>query len=605
MSSAADEQFITDASSLADLASSSSGRPAQPRQLRRVDTAGESVPGSQRTQEGSQEDDLARKAQGLAITSPQRPAALVSPAGVAISQESAESPADQFPDVPLSLEEHNASVQGSQDSRLAAQAEGLSLALTVLPPANPLPSSSSGQPSSPSGLPQRLWCPVPNCRAAHGSRHMGFPSFGALRAHVNDHLLGTMPGALPDEWMQRGRWCACSHCGKLVSTTCNNGIHRRCLGLIAAAAQDVRSASANGSEPLSSPQLEVLDEIPDIHDICLRDARMREWLEPSLLSIAEPEFLRCLANVVEYNAKACFQPSHDLYASPDFQRSRIAWTEAFMFCKTCLPALPGGKVKAKRNLNITSTRLERWASGERRSRWDDIPSQKKAKTNRTPDPDKAKQAAQLAAIADTQHGLPGRAVNKLISSGLAPDTPEVEAKLRSKFVDPPSNQANSSRPPAPPSNELLEETVSAQILSFARGLGGGPSATRPDFIRQIVGDKGTKPGITIITRFCNLLANGDAPDELRPYLGGAVGHAGKKPSKDEMATASSTDSDIRPLCAGEYWRRLVGKCLLQTEMGAISIHLGCNQLAVGVRAGAEIMPHLARKWLHTHADDPD
>ena len=122
-------------------------------------------------------------------------------------------------------------------------------------------------------------------------------------------------------------------------------------------------------------------------------------------------------------------------------------------------------------------------------------------------------------------------VNKLISPGLAPDTPEVESKLRSKFVDPPPHQANSLRAPAPPSNELLEETVSAQILSFARGLGGGPTATRPDFIGQIIGDKGSKPGITVINWFCNIFANGDAPDELRPCLGGAVGHAGKNIQK--------------------------------------------------------------------------
>ena len=86
-------------------------------------------------------------------------------------------------------------------------------------------------------------------------------------------------------------------------------------------------------------------------------------------------------------------------------------------------------------------------------------------------------------------------------------------------------------------------------------------------------------------------------------MGGAIGHADKKPPEDEMA--SSADSNGRPLWAGEYLQSLVGKCLLQTEMVAMSPHLGCNQLAVGVRAGAEMMPHLAREWLQIHADDRD
>ena len=49
----------------------------------------------------------------------------------------------------------------------------------------------------------------------------------------------------------------------------------------------------------------------------------------------------------------------------------------------------------------------------------------------------------------------------------------------------------------------------------------------------------------------------------------------------------------------------MGKCLLQTEMTAISEHLGSNQLAVGVQSGAEVMPHLARKWLELNVEDRD
>ena len=109
---------------------------------------------------------------------------------------------------------------------------------------------------------------------------------------------------------------------------------------------------------------------------------------------------------------------------------------------------------------------------------------------------------------------------------------------------------------------------------------------------------GKKSGIIVATAFCNLLADGCAPPELRPFLGGAVGHAVKKISKDG-------EEDARPVCCGEVWRRIVGKALLSTETDALEAHLCPHQLAVNVRSGAEVMPHLARQWMCDFKDDTD
>eukprot|EP00973_Karenia_brevis_P033670 4642725-Karenia_brevis.AAC.1 len=100
-----------------------------------------------------------------------------------------------------------------------------------------------------------------------------------------------------------------------------------------------------------------------------------------------------------------------------------------------------------------------------------------------------------------------------------------------------------------------------------------------------------------------MLANGEAPDEIRPYLGGALGHAVKKTAK----TGSMPDGqvDARPACAGEYWRRLIGKALLNTELETLQEHLKPFQLAVGIKAGAEVMPHAAREWMQCHSEDVD
>ena len=195
-----------------------------------------------------------------------------------------------------------------------------------------------------------------------------------------------------------------------------------------------------------------------------------------------------------------------------------------------------------------------------------------------------------------RRGLPGKAVQHAASLGLAPDTPEVEAIMRAKFVQAPPRQRESARLPAPPANELTEADVAAAIISFKRGVEPGPAGQRPDLDRQIIGEKGDRPGCAILAGICNLLADGRGPPQLRPYLGGARATALAKKTKDGR-------DDARPACAGEAIRRVVGKALLATEVDVLTAHLLAHQLAVGTRAGVEAMPHLARQWLATHSQD--
>jgi hypothetical protein len=65
------------------------------------------------------------------------------------------------------------------------------------------------------------------------------------------------------------------------------------------------------------------------------------------------------------------------------------------------------------------------------------------------------------------------------------------------------------------------------------------------------------------------------------------------------------EEDARPACCGEVWRRIVGKALLNTEAKALEAHLRPHQLAVGVRSGAEVIPHLSRQWMLDFKDDQD
>ena len=94
-----------------------------------------------------------------------------------------------------------------------------------------------------------------------------------------------------------------------------------------------------------------------------------------------------------------------------------------------------------------------------------------------------------------------------------------------------------------------------------------------------------------------MLASGQAPLELRPYLGGAKGTALRKVAKD------GTD-DARPACSGETIRRVVGKVLLGTEVDTLKEHLLPHQLALA-SAGVEAMPHVVRQWRQDNASCDD
>ena len=170
--------------------------------------------------------------------------------------------------------------------------------------------------------------------------------------------------------------------------------------------------------------------------------------------------------------------------------------------------------------------------------------------------------------------------------------------MRSKFPPPPPHQLASSRPQPPLANEISEELVLRGVQAFKRGTGAGPSGLRPDFVRQVLlcSDGVNAEGLTNLTHLVNLLANGEAPPQLQPYLGGAKGTAGDKTSKAGLP-------DARPLCSGEFFRRLVSRCLLYTELDTLRNHLLPHQLAVAVSAGGEVLTHVCRQWRDDYASD--
>eukprot|EP00973_Karenia_brevis_P086073 11936132-Karenia_brevis.AAC.1 len=65
--------------------------------------------------------------------------------------------------------------------------------------------------------------------------------------------------------MESGRWAACRQCGKLVSRTVANGMHRRCFAEQQISAH-VAAPGNTGSD--RRPVVERLSEMPSLQEIC-------------------------------------------------------------------------------------------------------------------------------------------------------------------------------------------------------------------------------------------------------------------------------------------------------------------------------------------------
>lgn len=152
----------------------------------------------------------------------------------------------------------------------------------------------------------------------------------------------------------------CSACGKLVSRRAAHGMHKKCWANRQAelrpqpVAQPAQATGGLAEDRSPEPGLATM--LPDLMDIAVAPISTPEYLDARTLAVAEREYKRCLANVVLFNR----QDAWDVQAGDDDakRRARVAWTELYMFSKTCLPTLPGGKAKQKRNTAARLTRLD-------------------------------------------------------------------------------------------------------------------------------------------------------------------------------------------------------------------------------------------------------
>ncbi len=89
----------------------------------------------------------------------------------------------------------------------------------------------------------------------------------------------------------------------------------------------------------------------------------------------------------------------------------------------------------------------------------------------------------------------------------------------------------------------------------------------------------------------NRLIRGEDPPALAPVIAGARLVAGTKKDSD----------DIRPLAAGEYYRRLASRYLCDAQRREIKAALGPDHCGDATPSGAEVMVFGARAWIAARA----
>ena len=99
----------------------------------------------------------------------------------------------------------------------------------------------------------------------------------------------------------------------------------------------------------------------------------------------------------------------------------------------------------------------------------------------------------------------------------------------------------------------------------------------------------------VLERCCallNLLAIGDAPTALSPFLAGAT-----------LTALPKKDDGVRPVAVGEGWRRLTAKYLCNSYKDQASSYFFPLQIGVAQPQGTEIGLETARQWSGCNKDN--
>ena len=421
------------------------------------------------------------------------------------------------------------------------------------PPPGPSSERARVAPRVGARLAGKVFCPVPGCLCGDPARARGWANEASMRSHIDSHLAGSLPGDVPNTWLEERQRIRCPVCGLSVSE--RFGVHPTCR-------PEARGAAVDDTNPMEIDGL----PLPTFQEI--QSART-----PTLRHV--PAAARHMWNQLLTRALAAVVHSND----------ERAWRELLMLaqCVLCAP-LRGGRRHKRAAAAFTLDRMQRWQEGERMALWDSRPVHARRRAN-SPTPEERRELA----TALGREGFDKKACAALLSQGLCPHDAETASALQTLHPasSPPSDRPLQSLPLAP---DIAPELVARSLRAFPAETAPGPTGLRVQHLRDACTAGSRESFLTQLAAVVQLLAQGRAPSFVAPVLAGAGLVALPKPS-----------GGVRPIAVGEIFRRLTGKCLMALVQQEARTHFWPAQVGVAVKGGAEKAVHAVRAWAQRHA----
>ena len=136
------------------------------------------------------------------------------------------------------------------------------------------------------------------------------------------------------------------------------------------------------------------------------------------------------------------------------------------------------------------------------------------------------------------------------------------------------------------------DVVEKCICSFHRLSAGGPSGLRPIHLKNCLSTEHRDEVLERCRALINILAKGDDPTFLAPFLAGA-----------NLTAFPKKEDDVRPVAVGEVWRRLTAKSLCHAYKEQASSYFFPLQIGVAQPLGTEVGLETARQWIDRNSNN--
>lgn len=259
------------------------------------------------------------------------------------------------------------------------------------------------------------------------------------------------------------------------------------------------------------------------------------------------------------------------------------WLLFFALPKLCL-RLPKRGGKKKQRAFAAVPHLSRLLNAAAQGKWTELfaEASEGLQKGKRGFPEASRSVVRDRVTSLVEDGLYSKAIKALDSAGLHELSEATTCALANKHPQtaPLSTDGFDAAAASRAALKFEIEDVKKRLSAFPRGSAPGASKWRAEHLLDALSIPAGDSAARIsgpLTKVVNLLAKGEVPQEIGPWLAGAP-----------LFPLRKKDGGVRPIAVGEVLRRLVSRCFcaaLRPKADAIFLQNG--QVGVGVAGGAE------------------